>query len=104
MKVQALSAKFHLPFSFDNNECDRRVPLTNEITGQGRQGCSLKTNIKIVFLKMKWPSLNATEWFNKTWSMESEQMIQQKYAAGSATTRLRPKYYRIPVQIARICK
>lgn len=36
--------------------------------------------------------------------MESEQMIQQKYAAGSATTRLRPKYYRIPVQIARICK
>lgn len=55
MKEQALSAKFHLPFSLTTMKATGRVPRTNENTEQGRQGCSFNTDIKVVFLKMKLP-------------------------------------------------
>lgn len=47
MKEQALSAKFHLPFSLTTMKATGRVPRTNENTEQGRQGCSFNTDIKV---------------------------------------------------------
>lgn len=84
MKEQALSAKFHLPFSLTTMKATGRVPRTNENTEQGRQGCSVNTDIKVSIFENEIAvkknhelrvTLNAAEWFNKNWSMDSEQTI-----------------------------
>lgn len=70
MKEQALSAKFHLPFSLTTMKATGRVPRTNENTEQGRQGCSFNTDIKVCIFENEiavkknhelWVTLNAAE-------------------------------------------
>lgn len=70
MKEQALSAKFHLPFSLTTMKATGRVPRTNENTEQGRQGYSFNTDIKVSIFENEiavkknhelWVTLNAAE-------------------------------------------